>query len=165
MEKVRKDFPQWMVDRKYIEQDGVCAKCGNPLTNGFHRHHKDGNPANNSYENLALLCIECHFATFKKEENPLERHRELERQVMDTIQQALAMTLEGRMTGSTLERVLEGCDRLLAESWKEKGIASQIEFPSPTFTMLRNMMKSGLVQEAFLEGFKEGVRAVSRKEV
>jgi len=71
LKEVRKEFPQWIVDKVYIKQDGVCANpnCFNPLANGFHRHHKDGDPSNISEENCDLLCIECHFATFD-ERNP-----------------------------------------------------------------------------------------------
>lgn len=160
MKEIRKEFPQFIVDQVYIEQDGVCANknCFNPLAHGFHRHHKDGNPSNISKENCQLLCLECHFATYKGEENPLEKHRELQRKIIGQIGSALAKTFEGQMTGSTLERVLTGFQMQESLSWKEKGLNIQVEYPSPTFAMLRQMMKQGIVQEAFLEGFKEGVR-------
>jgi len=64
------------------------------------------------------------------------------------------------MTGSTLERVLAGFDRQLSLSWKEKGLAQQIEYPSATFALINQMVKNGIIQTAFIEGFKEGVKSV-----
>jgi len=59
----RRSFPRWKVEQVYIAQDEVCVRCGNSLEYGLHRHHKDGNPANNSIDNLELLCPECYRAT------------------------------------------------------------------------------------------------------
>jgi len=47
-----------------LDQKGKCWRCGR----GFdamgvvrtHIHHKDGNPSNNRYSNLALVCGTCH---------------------------------------------------------------------------------------------------------
>ncbi len=162
MSKVRKDFPEFMVTRKYIEQDGVCGNvnCNNPLSNGFHRHHKDGNPANNSYDNLVLLCPECHFAVKAEQtkgHNPLKAHRKLQRQTIEGILRAIGMMEQNKLSGASFQRLLEGYDRVLAESWKL--FSYEIEYPDPIFAMYRNLMKTSLIQEAYLEGFKDGCKA------
>ena len=47
---------------------GSCEHCGNPAKD---RHHKDGDTANNSPENIAVLCRRCHM----KEDGRLEEAR------------------------------------------------------------------------------------------
>lgn len=57
--------------RRYLfeKYDCKCQKCGwgekNIMTNyvPLQIHHKDGNYANNSEENLQLLCPNCHSLT------------------------------------------------------------------------------------------------------
>ena len=163
MKKERKDFPEWMVTRKFIEQDGVCGNkyCNNPLSNGFHRHHKDGDPSNNSYENLVLLCPECHYA-LKAEQtkghNPLKAHRELQRKAIEGILRAIGLVEQGKLSGASLERLLQGWDRVLAESWKR--VTFELEYPDPIFAMYKHLMRTGLIQNAYLEGFKDGLKAL-----
>ena len=36
----------------------LCNKCGK---SGIDRHHKDGNPLNNTPENVEILCRRCHM--------------------------------------------------------------------------------------------------------
>ena len=100
----RRDFPKWKVELAYIAQDGVCARCGRPLDRGFHRHHKDGNPMNNSLENLELLCPECHYATFghEGEKNPLEEHRNLERKILERLDDLIGKALDGQVSGAVM---------------------------------------------------------------
>ena len=158
----RKHFKPWQVDRKFIEQDGVCATpgCHNPLFMGFHRHHKNGDNSDNSYGNLQLLCIECHFTTLKGKENPLEQHRELQRKAISGILKAIGLAMPpGKLSGSTLERILSGYAQAISESWKEKGLRSTVEYPSPFFSMIRDMQKSGVIQDAIQEGVKMGIKA------
>lgn len=48
-------------------KENVCDKCGisewmdKPIT--CELHHIDGNPKNNSFENLSILCPNCHTQT------------------------------------------------------------------------------------------------------
>jgi hypothetical protein len=46
-----------------------CRNCGARVTSGVdtHCHHIDGNSSNHSLDNLATLCITCHYLTFGKE--------------------------------------------------------------------------------------------------
>ena len=52
----------------------VCARCGSDYKITI--HHKDGNPFNNSLENLEVLCWNCHLVLH----DPLEEgvHDEME---------------------------------------------------------------------------------------
>jgi len=84
----RKDFPKWKVTAAYVAQDGVCSKCGNSLQHGFHRHHRDGNPKNNSVDNLELLCKECHRATLGE---PFKKHRAQEKKILENLNQLIAL--------------------------------------------------------------------------
>ena len=147
----RKDFPEWVVKEVYIRQDGVCARCGNSLEKGFHRHHKDGNPANNDPENLELLCPECHYCTFKKKE--LEEHRELERDIMYTLHDALHKVAEKELSGAALERMILAASRILSISRHEKGLDDPMErLPGLHAEVAVNNL------EEWMKGFKEGFR-------
>lgn len=41
----------------------ACPGCGasREETTAMHVHHRDGNPSNNSRENLVALCNQCHL--------------------------------------------------------------------------------------------------------
>lgn len=39
----------------------VCEQCGKvKYTRNIHIHHKDGNYTNNDYDNLQIVCVDCH---------------------------------------------------------------------------------------------------------
>lgn len=46
--------------RKFLNEDGKCERCGFSDKRALCIHHKDKNPKNNSEENLELLCWNCH---------------------------------------------------------------------------------------------------------
>ena len=156
---MRRDFEEWKVHRKYLEQEGVCAICGNPLNNGFHRHHKDGDPSNNSYENLQLLCPSCHFATFGKD-NPWAQHKKVERKVMNLINEMINRAFKKELSGATMERMMDGFIKILQLSRREKGIDEQLEYPPPTIKLLLSENINREIMNSYLEGFKDGVRSV-----
>lgn len=56
--KYRKPVPKWI--REILEGDrGTrCEACMSVDYDDI--HHKDGDPANNDFENLMLLCAKCH---------------------------------------------------------------------------------------------------------
>jgi len=160
-EKTRKNFPQWIVDEVFKKQDGVCANstCFNPLVQGFHRHHADGDNSNIKMENCRLLCLECHYKTFS--ENPYEEHKKFLRTLMKNRQSAIEKAINGTLSGSTLERVLSGINDQKKDSWKQKGLHAQVEYPSAEFALLRQLAKNAIVSEAYLEGYKAGVSSVT----
>lgn len=44
----------------YLETDDTCALCGKRGRNKLTIHHIDENRTNNDYENLVVLCYNCH---------------------------------------------------------------------------------------------------------
>ena len=143
----RKDFPEWQVTVAYIRQDGCCAKCGRSLKHGFHRHHKDGDPTNNSPDNLLLLCPECHYAiTHEKEWN---EHKELERKLCLLLYQALEKVLQGELSGASLERMIMAVAKILSLSRHEKGL----DVPPERLPELHCEQ-----EYLWIQGFKEGLK-------
>lgn len=47
-------------DRIFLETDLSCANCGIKGKENLSIHHIDGDRKNNSYENLIVLCHNCH---------------------------------------------------------------------------------------------------------
>jgi hypothetical protein len=47
-------------DLIYLETDDSCAICGARGIDNLSEHHIDGNRANNEYDNLIVLCHNCH---------------------------------------------------------------------------------------------------------
>lgn len=56
----RKYIPEKTKRILYQECKSMCSDCSNEDTNSFEFHHIDNNPANNSIENLLVLCSNCH---------------------------------------------------------------------------------------------------------
>jgi len=133
----------------------------NPLSAGFHAHHKDGDHSNNSYENLELLCIPCHYYKTVKQmqSNPLEEHKKLQRVVISGLLKAIEETVNKSIKGTDLERITAAYSKILVESWKEKGLAAEVQYPSGYITFIRNMMEEKLLEKTFYEGFKAGIKA------
>lgn len=56
----RKKPTQRMRARLQKEIGSKCPICGNEGVGEFQVHHLDGNPANDDFQNLLLLCPNCH---------------------------------------------------------------------------------------------------------
>jgi hypothetical protein len=155
MSSDRRDFPRWKVEQVYIAQDGVCARCGSSLEHGFHRHHKDGNPLNNSIENLELLCPECHRATLG---DAIINHRKQEEKILNDLNRLIDECFAGRLSGAVVERLIEAMKMSLKISRSLNKIDQGIESPPASIALLKRMQETKMLQEAYLEGFKDGVR-------
>lgn len=62
MAKERTQIPEDIAAAVLVASDHTCCKCeerGAPIQ----IHHIDENPANNDFENLAVLCLRCHHDT------------------------------------------------------------------------------------------------------
>jgi hypothetical protein len=151
----RRDFPRWKVEQVYIAQDGVCARCGSTLEHGFHRHHRDGNPANNSIENLELLCPECHRATFGE---AIINHRKQEEKILNDLNKLIDECFAGRLSGAVVERLIEAMKMSLKISRSLNRIDQGIESPPASITLVKKLEETKMLQEAYLEGFKDGIR-------
>jgi hypothetical protein len=53
-------------DLIYIETDDSCAICGAKGTGILSEHHIDNNRLNNEYDNLIVLCHNCHHKITNK---------------------------------------------------------------------------------------------------
>ena len=160
----RKDFKKRDVSRKYLEQDGVCANplCMNPLNKGFHRHHADGDHENNTYENLQLLCMECHHAKKDKEGlNRLEAHRKVEREVFSLVAKMINTAFESKMSGANMERMLDGFTRMLQISRREKGLDVETEYPPTEIKMILSQQIANEKLQDYLSGVKDGIRMIT----
>lgn len=53
---------QEIIKNRLIEIRGMrCESCGYNKYNILHIHHKDKNRSNNSFDNLELVCPNCHY--------------------------------------------------------------------------------------------------------
>ena len=151
----RKAFPTWKVEQVYIAQDGVCSKCSNSLEHGFHRHHKDGNHANNKIDNLELLCAECHRATLG---DALAEHKKQEERALSSLNKLLDECFAGKISGAVVERMIEAITLSLKVSRSLNKIDGGIESPPASIALFKRMQETKVLQETYLEGFKDGVR-------
>ena len=55
-------------DYIFSETDDSCARCGQKELKNLTRHHIDENKKNNEYENLIVLCWNCHYRFHQKKE-------------------------------------------------------------------------------------------------
>ena len=135
-------------------------KCGNSLEHGFHRHHKDGNPTNNEISNLELLCAECHRATLG---DAIIEHRKQEEKVLGTLNKLLDGCFAGKgIAGATIEKIIEALRPSLSVSRSLNKFDQGIESPPALITLLKRMQETKMLQEAYLEGFKDGVKWLSQ---
>lgn len=49
-------------ERLFVETDDSCAICGIRGVRALTEHHIDGDRSNNTYDNLIVLCHNCHHA-------------------------------------------------------------------------------------------------------
>jgi len=151
-------------------QEGACLKCGRPLDGGFHRHHKDGDHANNSEDNLELLCPECHHGEKYSHDkdanddavNMLEQHKLVEREVFKGIQEMITAGMDKSLSGANMERIMDGYVKMLQISKREKGL-DDVEYPP---TEIKIMLSKGLAEEKmneYLRGIEDGIRMITLK--
>jgi len=151
----RRDFPEWKVKAVYLKQDGACAKCGCSLADGFHRHHMDGDHSNNSLDNLQLLCPDCHYVTFCSEK--WNAHKDVEREVLETLKKALLSATDKELSGAALERIVETAVKVLQVSRREKGLNKPMErLPELHLQYSRSDMWNWI--QGYKEGFVAGVQ-------
>ena len=159
----RRDFPDWAVTRVYFLQEGACATCGAPLDSGFHKHHRDGDHANNEDTNLQLLCAECHhglkFEHDKKEMsdvavNLYETHRKVERAVMSGLKDMIKKGLAKELSGAAMERLMDGFTKMLQVS--NRSLDRPMYPPAEIKIMLSKNIAEERLNE-YIEGIKTGV--------
>lgn len=156
----RKGFKQWKVEVVYEAQEGICGKigCNRPLSHGFQRHHKDGNPENDSLDNLELWCPKCHYASFtgaKKDE--YERHKKQEAKTLKNINKLISLAFGGKLSGAHMERLIDAMQLGLRTSRHMAGLDAELESVPPSIALTIRLQEMKELQKTFLEGLKEGV--------
>jgi hypothetical protein len=159
----RQAFANWKVEAVYIKQDGACTRCGASLQHGFHRHHRDGNPANNTITNLELLCPSCHRATAGE---PLNNYTERLRWAVASLSRLVEKALEGEAAGNVCGVVKEAIILALKYERDLAGLAAP-ESPPPSIVLMKKMQEQRILDDlylyAFKVGFENGVKAVLEK--
>lgn len=162
----REDFPKWAVTQKFLLQEGACPKCSNPLEKGYHRHHKNGDHADNSVDNLELLCPECHHAEKAGHgsegddtTNMLIQHRLVERSVMKKIVEMIELGMEKKIAGAGMERLMDANVKLLQLSRSEKGL-NNVEYPPAEIKMIlsKNIAEEKMVE--YIRGVEAGIKMI-----
>lgn len=62
MSKIRTSIPRDLASEVLFASDNICCVC-NERGKTLQIHHIDENPSHNSFENLSVLCLECHDKT------------------------------------------------------------------------------------------------------
>ena len=150
----REDFSKFLVEATYIAQDGICLKCGGTLEKGFHRHHLDGDHSNNSPENLVLMCANCHRAEAKGKD--FQAHKRVEKAVFKRIDQILDKAMNKELAGTVIDKISDLLSMQLRLSRNYRDLDVGIEYPPASFTMIRNLQKSELLQKYGMTMWKEG---------
>ncbi len=69
-------------DRLFIETDNACAVCGIRGMGFLTEHHIDGDRSNNTYDNLIVLCHNCHHSYHNKKSLTEEQIRDRKRRLI-----------------------------------------------------------------------------------
>jgi hypothetical protein len=145
----RKDFEPWKVEVVYKQQDGICAKCGNPLIAGFHRHHKNGDNTNNSIENLELFCMTCHGS---EKWNTLQQQKEKH---IGELNNLIQKGIEGGVAGAVLDKLLDAIKLALSLERQVNGLEVE-EVPASVKTEYSQAIVEWNLKE-WERGVKEGL--------
>lgn len=77
-----------MHDRLFVETDDSCAICGFRGISVLTEHHIDSDRSNNTYDNLIVLCHNCHHSFHKSKgltnDHIIERKRHLIQKTITT---------------------------------------------------------------------------------
>lgn len=163
----RQPFKKWVVDLVYEAQQGLCSRCGVSLeAEPFQIHHKDANHSNNELSNCELLCIKCHHKTFP--ENAYDKHKEQELLVLAKLNQVIEQAVDpaSKMSGATLEKLIEGLSLSLKVSRNATGIDYGMMRTPAYIKTERGFSEVQEKAEIYTEAYMSGVRdTLSRVEV
>jgi len=149
----RRDFEPWKIELVYRKQDGACIKCGKPLGNRFHRHHKDKDPSNNSIENLELHCVACHGG------EQYQTLVEKKKQALKNVEGAIQLSLEGKLSGAAADKLLDAIK--LGLSLSEQLYGGELEKVPVGIRMENYLVSSGILLKEYEKGYREGMLQVN----
>ena len=176
MSEERQDFKKWQVDIVYSDvQEGQCSRCPASLENtGFHKHHKDKNPANNEISNLELLCPRCHHSLAGLS-NPYTEHREQERLVLQKINLLVNQILEPQvvkyvdskgveqskvleLSGVVLDKLVDVLSLSLKVSKNVTDVDYGIQYTPAIIKLQRKMAEQEAMADKYIEGYMQAVK-------
>ncbi len=167
----RKHFEEWQVHIVYMQQEGRCANCQGSLDYGmgtgkpFEKHHANNNHADNSLENLELLCKTCHMATlaqldkdYKKRYDEYQiKKKEIFDRIVSLTEKAIGKELAGSVITATIE-LLSMQEKGLAEMY---GMNQGVFYAPPSVRAMVNYKNMMNELEAYKEGIKIGLSTIS----
>jgi hypothetical protein len=103
--------------------------------------------------------MSCHYATYGKD-NVWEQHKEVEREVFRQLNTMLEEALGGgKMSGASMERIIEAEMTKLKISRREKGLDIATEYVPASIKMASSIAQAereGIIwKEAYLQGVKD----------
>jgi hypothetical protein len=149
MQENRKNFKPWAVETVYNLQEGSCAKCDRPLILGYHKHHKNGNPLDNSIENLVLYCPRCHDS---EKWNTLQSKKEAH---IDELNSLIQKGIEGGIAGAVLDKLLDAIK--LALSLERQVNESDMEQPPTSVKIQYSEAIAEFNLKEYVNGVKVGI--------
>jgi len=145
----RKDFTKKQVDLVYELQDRICKSCGRSLANGFARHHEDGDPSNNSIENLTLLCPSCHGG--EAYQTLIKRKKKFLQDIDNLLKSALTEKISGTLIDKLTDLIKLGL------SLNNQVYGVEIERPPASIRLENQLLASGLLQKEYEKGLRKGI--------
>lgn len=149
MKNKRKDFEQWKISIVYNACEGLCFKCGKPLSKKFHRHHIDGDHSNNSIENLKLYCAVCHggeaYTTYIKQK----------KEVIGEVGALVQALVKKEISGSGGQVAYEALKLKL--SLIEQCYPTELEGVPVDIRVRNYLVGSGILLKEYEKGVREGM--------
>lgn len=152
-ENKRKNFSTKVIEEVFEEQGRCCGKCGNSLLNGYHAHHKNGKPEDNSKENCQLLCRGCHGG---EQYQTLQAKKKL---VIEDIDSLVETGINGKASGATLDKLLDAI-KLKLSLLRQVHEDDILQVPnSVKLETYASVMEHGLreYEKGFKNGFNKGL--------
>jgi hypothetical protein len=160
----REDFHRWQIDLAYEEAQGLCHRCGANLDQGYHIHHVNSDHSDNTLINMELLCVKCHFTTYRGS-NPWDEHKKTEAKVLESLLKVIDLVLDpaSKMSGATIEKLNDSMTMALRSSRYLNEIDyGKLSVPTSILQM-RGASESKALGEQYMMGYMEGVKATVSK--
>jgi len=90
-------------------------------------------------------------------------HRKQEEKILNDLNKLIDECFAGRLSGAVIEGLMEAMRMSLKISRSLNKIDQGIESPPASITLLKRMQETRILQEAYLEGFKDGIRWMMSK--
>ena len=89
----------------------------------------------------------------------LEEHREQERKVLDALNRLIEEIFQGRISGALADKAIDAIRLSLRVSRQINELDEGLESPPVSILVAKKLLESRMLQQTYLEGWKEGFRA------